>query len=131
MKSIDTNVLIRYLVADDKKQAEQASKTIQNAADEGESLILCTVVLAETVWVLEDVYQLSKGEILSLLDKLFSTAQFEIEDRDSARQALEDFRTSKADFADCLIGRKNRLLGCDKTFTFDQDLKTLDTFELL
>ncbi len=131
MKGIDTNVLIRYLVADDKKQAEQASKTIQNAADEGESLILCTVVLAETVGVLEDVYQLSKGEILSLLDKLFSTAQFEIEDRDSARQALEDFRTSKADFADCLIGRKNRLLGCDKTFTFDQDLKTLDTFELL
>jgi len=131
MKGIDTNVLIRYLVADDKKQAEQASKTIQNAADEGESLILCTVVLAETVGVLEDVYQLSKGEILSLLDKLFSTAQFEIEDRDSARQALEDFRTSKADFADCLIGRKDRLLGCDKTFTFDQDLKTLDTFELL
>ena len=131
MKGIDTNVLILYLVADDKKQAEQASKTIQNAADEGESLILCTVVLAETVWVLEDVYQLSKGEILSLLDKLFSTAQFEIEDRDSARQALEDFRTSKADIADCLIGRKNRLLGCDKTFTFDQDLKTLDTFELL
>lgn len=58
-----------------------------------------------------------------------STAQFAIEERDIARQALEDFRATNVDFADCLIGRKNRRLGCDKTFTFDQDLRKLDTFE--
>lgn len=129
MKGIDTNVLMRYLVSDDKKQADRAAKAIQAAGDEG--LMLCHVVLVETVWVLEDAYELSKSEIIALLDKVFSTAQFAIEDRDIARQALEDFRTSKADFADCLIGRKNRLLGCDKTYTFDQDLEKLDTFELL
>ena len=131
MKGIDTNILIRYLVSDDKRQAEQAAKAIQTATDKGEALMLCNVVLVETVWVLEDAYRLSKAEILTLLDKIFSTAQFAIEERDIARQALEDFRTSKADFADCLIGRKNRLLGCDKTFTFDQDLQKLDAFELL
>jgi predicted nucleic-acid-binding protein len=131
MKGIDTNVLIRYLVSDDRRQAEQAGKAIQTAADEGESLMLCDIVLLEAVWVLEDVYQLPKTGIATLLDKVFSTAQFAIEDRDIARQALEDFRTTKADFADCLIGRKNRLLGCDKTMTFDKDLQKLDTFELL
>ena len=131
MKGIDTNVLIRYLVLDDRRQAEQAGKAIQTAADEGESLMLCDIVLVEAVWVLEDVYQLPKTGIVTLLDKVFSTAQFAIEDRDIARQALDDFRTTKADFADCLIGRKNRLLGCDKTMTFDKVLQKLDTFELL
>ena len=129
MKGLDTNVLIRYLISDDKKQAQVAEKAIQEVTDANDSLMLCNVVLAETVWVLEDIYQLSKTEILVLLDKVFSTAQFAIEDRDIARQALEDFRNSKADFADCLIGRKNRSLGGDKTFTFDQDLRALDSFE--
>ena len=131
MKGIDTNVLIRYLVSDDKKQAEQANTAIQAAADEGEALMLCSVVLVEAVWVLQGVYRLSKAATLVLLDKVFATAQFEIEERDTARQALEDFRATNADFADCLIGRKNRRLGCDKTFTLDQDLRKLDTFEAL
>jgi predicted nucleic-acid-binding protein len=45
--------------------------------------------------------------------------------------ALDDYRTSKADFADCLIGRRNRAHGSKLTLSFDRRLKGLDTFEVV
>ena len=131
MRGMDTNVLIRYLVMDDKKQAEAADKAIRETVDDGQTLMICGIVLAETVWVLDDVYGFGKSEILSTLDKVFSTAEFAIENRDAARQALDDFRNGNGDFADCLIGRGHRLLGCENTLTFDRALRSLDTFRVL
>lgn len=131
MTGIDTNVLIRYLVSDDPRQAEAAAAAIGKCTGQGEALVICGIVLAEVVWVLEGVYRMSKSDIVSVLDKLFSTAEFIVENRDIARQALEDFRDGKPDFADCMIGRTNQYLGCEKTLTFDRDLRFLETFDVL
>ena len=131
MRGLDTNVLVRYLVLDDKRQADIADRAIQQAVEDGQSLLICGIVLAETVWVLEDVYGFEKSEILSALDKILSTADFSIENRDVVERSLEDFRKSKSDFADCLIGQTNRFLDCDDTLTFDRDLRRLNTFHLL
>lgn len=46
-------------------------------------------------------------------------------------QALNDFRATKADFSDVLIGRVNRSLGAQRTVTLDVDLKGIETFQLL
>ena len=73
----------------------------------------------------------SREEIAEALEQIFTTAQFEIERLDEARQALGDFRSSKADFSDALIGRINRSLGAKHTVTFDRDLKAVETFRLL
>ena len=90
-----------------------------------------TPVLCELVWVLAAVYDYSREEIAEALEQIFTTAQFEIERLDEARQALGDFRSSKADFSDALIGRINRSLGAKHTVTFDRDLKAVETFRLL
>jgi predicted nucleic-acid-binding protein len=50
---------------------------------------------------------------------------------DYARLALGDFRSTKAGFADAMIGRVNRALGASRTVTLDRDLKPLETFTLL
>jgi predicted nucleic-acid-binding protein len=131
MKGIETNELIRYLVLDDKRQAAIADRAIRTAVTEGHSLLIGAVVLAETVWVLEDVYGFDKSDIVSTLDKIVSTAEFSIENRDVVQRSLEDFRNGKADFADCLIGRTGQLLGCEHTLSFDRDLTGLDTFQVL
>ena len=55
----------------------------------------------------------------------------EIERAPEARQALDDFRSTKVGFADALIGRINRTLGATKSMTFDRDLKALETFAVL
>ena len=45
--------------------------------------------------------------------------------------AWADYRSGKGDFADYLIGRANRDLGVEHTFTFDRDLKGSKAFKVL
>jgi predicted nucleic-acid-binding protein len=60
-----------------------------------------------------------------------ATAQFEIEGKDLALAALNDFRRSTADFSDCLLGRRNRGAGAVETATFDRGLRGLEGSRLL
>ena len=131
MISIDTNILLRYLVFDDPAQGEKAAQIIDRSARDEQLLFISHVVLCETVWVLESYYDLSKEQILDTLEKVFETAQFEIEMRDAARLAIEDFRKEKVDYADCLSGRRNLQLGSEKTLTFDRSLRKLAYFEVI
>jgi predicted nucleic-acid-binding protein len=55
----------------------------------------------------------------------------DIADRSVVRSAVDDYRTHKADFADCLIGRTNEAAGCRDTVTFERRLKPLQTFRVL
>jgi predicted nucleic-acid-binding protein len=131
MIGLDTNVLLRYLTHDDPAQFAKAAASIDAATNRGEQLLVNTAVLCELVWVLGSAYNHSRQEIAAALEQMFATAQFDIERRDEARQALVDFRTTKADFSDALIGRINRSMGAKHTVTFDRDLKTVETFRLL
>lgn len=131
MIGLDTNVLVRYLTQDDPAQFAKAAAFIDAASEREEQFLVNTPVLCELVWVLAAVYEYSREEIAQALEQIFTTAQFEIERLDEARQALGDFRSSKADFSDALIGRINRSLGAKHTVTFDRDLKAVETFRLL
>jgi len=131
MIGLDTNVLLRYLLQDDEAQGEKASRAISQAASRNEPLLISLVVLCEAVWVLESAYGYRKARLISVLDELLETGGFEIAQRDIVREALDDYRASKADFADCLIGRTNESQGCDHTLTFERPLKALETFRVL
>ena len=131
MIGLDTNILVRYLTQDDPAQFARAAAFIDAASEREEQFLVNTPVLCELVWVLATVYDYSREEIAQALEQIFTTAQFEIERLDEARQALGDFRSSKADFSDALIGRINRSLGAKHTVTFDRDLKAVETFRLL
>jgi predicted nucleic-acid-binding protein len=88
------------------------------------------VVLCELVWILTSVYAHSKEEIVRTIDAILLAGRFQVEDKTSVEAALEDYKSCKADFPDCLIGRRNRALGCESTLTFDRALKALPTFEV-
>jgi predicted nucleic-acid-binding protein len=130
MKAVDTNILARYLRDDDPVQSKRAAQFIQAAVRGGEPLYVNHVVLCELIWILLSVYEHGKDEIIHVLDVILLTGQFQLEDKPSVEAALEDYKSTKADFADCLIGRRNRTFGCRKTLSFDRSLKTLETFEV-
>jgi len=124
---LDTNVLVRYLLRDDPVQAARAERELER----NERFRIDSIVLCELVWVLETGYGFSRTEIAAALERILATAQFEIESKDLALAALDDFRRSAADFSDCLIGRRNRAAGVAETVTFDRNLKGLEGFRLL
>ena len=52
MIGLDTNVVVRYLVKDDPRQAEKAATFIQKQSRRNDVLFLNHIVLCELVWVL-------------------------------------------------------------------------------
>jgi predicted nucleic-acid-binding protein len=50
------------------------------------------------------------------------------EDEAAIEEALFTWKDASADFADCLIGAKNRRLGCRATATFDAKAAKLPGF---
>ena len=131
MIGLDTNVLVRYLAQDDKTQSAQATRLLEGSLSQDEPGFVSTVVLAELVWVLESNYRLDREQIANLLDALLRTQQLKFQERDSANQALRDFRTGKADYVDCLIQRLGASAGCSHTATFDRAASRLEGMRLL
>jgi predicted nucleic-acid-binding protein len=124
---LDTNVLVRYLIRDEPTQAARATRELER----DERFLVDGIVLCELVWVLETGYGFSRREIAATLEKVLATAQFEIDSKDLALMALDDFSRSTADFADCLLGRRNRAASAAETVTFDRSAGRLDGFRLL
>jgi predicted nucleic-acid-binding protein len=119
MLGLDTNVLIRFLVADDRAQFEQAQKLIRRQSSNGEPMLISLLVLLETEWVLRSRYSLDKSEVSAALAGLLESNELHIEDESSVEEALFLWNDSSAEFADCLIGARHRALGCHATATFD------------
>lgn len=129
MRGLDTNVLIRFLIADDPVQAEAVKREVDDARRRNERLFLSAVVLCELIWTLRGKpYALKRESLSELLDKLLADELFEIEDRGSVQHALRDYRRGPADFADYLVGWKNREAGCRDTLTFDGKLRGHENF---
>ena len=131
MIGLDTNVLLRYLLQDDELQGARAARAISQAAVRNEPLLLSAIVLCEALWVLERSYGYDRPALGHVVDALLDTRGFELEHRAQLREALDDFRMSRADFSDCLIGRIHDTLGCRQTLTFDRGLRSVGGFRVL
>jgi predicted nucleic-acid-binding protein len=131
MIGLDTNVLVRYLVRDDTAQFTAAEEVIDSAAGAGTPLFIGTIVLAETVWVLESLYHHGRDAVADVLDQLLMIETLVIERRDDVRQALALYREGKGDLADYLLGAIHAAHGCDHTVTFDRALRDSALFRVL
>ena len=123
MKALDTNVLVRYLVADDPAQTRQATRIIEEASNHRQQLFLPMLVLCETVWVLDRRYGQTREAIADGLDQLLQTETFLLEQPDLIRSCVARYRAGRASLADYVIGAVAEDAGCEATVTFDRDLK--------
>jgi predicted nucleic-acid-binding protein len=128
MLGIDTNVLVRFLVRDDEAQFEKARKLIKREVAAGRGVLVNQLVLLETEWVLRSRYSLPKQLIIQAISGLLDASDVQFEDEAAIEEALFVWKESTADFADCLIGAKNRRLGCRATATFDVKASKLPGF---
>ncbi len=119
MLGIDTNVLVRFLVRDDEAQFEKARRLIKRGVGAGESVFVNLLVLLESEWVLRSKYGLRKTEIIETISALLDATEIRFEDEPAIEEALFVWKDVAAEFADCLIGARNRRLGCRATATFD------------
>ncbi len=128
MLGLDTNVLVRYLVRDDEIQFEKARKPIKREVAAGRRVFINQLVLLETEWVLRSRYSLPKSLIIEAISGLLDATDVRFEDEPAVEEAVFIWKDTTADFADCLIGARNRRLGCRATASFDSKASKLPGF---
>ncbi len=120
MLGLDTNVLVRLLVLDDRAQTRRAQQIVQQAQDRGHVVWISLLVLIETEWVLRSRYGLDKLATVSVLARLLETGELSFEEEAAVEEALYNWKKGPCGFADCLIVARNRRAGCVRTVTFDK-----------
>ena len=128
MLGIDTNILVRFLVRDDEAQFEKARKIIRREISAGRRVFVNQLVLMETEWVLRSRYAVPKNQIIGAISGLLDASDVQFEDEPAIEEALFMWKDATADFADCLIGAKNRRMGCRVTASFDVKASKLPGF---
>ena len=122
MIALDTNVVVRFLVADEPRQAARARALIAQTVSSGETLLIADIVWCETVWVLDSAYQFARAEICTALRRLLGARGVVVRSFDRVGAALEAYERGRGDFADYLIREEARAERCDAVVTFDRAL---------
>jgi predicted nucleic-acid-binding protein len=121
MRAVDTNVVVRLVVRDEVAQVLAAEEFIAKGA------WVSHLVLAETVWVLDAVYDLAAEQIAMAVDMLLNHKELAVQDPDVVTSALGRFRKYPAlGFSDCLVVEIARKSGHLPMGAFDRDLAKLD-----
>jgi len=130
VKALDTNVLVRFLVGDDRAQRARDARFIRTECSQDDPCFINRIVLCELVWVLESSYGYRRDRIAAALNQVLRARQLHIENLAEAWTALREYE-SGADFADSLIAAINRAAGCDYTATFDRRASRVPGFRVL
>ena len=122
MRSVDTNVLIRYLVQDDAAQFALARALIEQS-----SIFVGVTVILEAEWVLRDGYGLDTDRIVGAFRHLMGLPMVNVEEPAFVAAAL-DGMDAGLEFADAF--HLARSVECEDLVTFDRKFakraKTLD-----
>jgi predicted nucleic-acid-binding protein len=129
--ALDTNVVVRFLVRDDEKQAQAVYARFRRAEAARERLFVPLLVVLETLWVLESAYDVPRADLLDSLESLRRMSILEFESPDVLQTLLSDAPRSSADLSDLLIAHSARASGCDTLLTFDKKAARLPIFQML
>lgn len=112
--AVDTNVLVRAVVRDDKAQAEVAAKCLRTS----DVIAVALPALCELVWVLRGVYGFKAAEVADTIRVLTSAEN--VETNRPAVEAGLVMLDAGGDFADGVIAHEGRWLGAETFVSFDK-----------
>lgn len=128
MASLDTNILLRWLLNDVPAQSERATRLISSGA----RLQISDAALIETVYVLESVMRVDREAIRDTIQLIIATGSLAL-DRRLWNDLAHDFATRpKLSVNDLYLVMRARIEGETPLYTFDKKLASqADGAELL
>jgi predicted nucleic-acid-binding protein len=119
MQYVDTNIVLRYLLDDDKQQSPLAKEIIESGEAE-----LPIEVLPEVVYVLQGPYGLGRKQIAEAIIALLDNSGLLIERRVTVLKAMDYYATTKLDFIDSMLAARS-IVEKAPIHTFDKKLRKL------
>ena len=121
---LDTNVFVRFLIKDIPSQFKKAERVFERI-EKGEIKGLVSVlVINETVWILENYYELKREIYLPPLLKLLLLKNLKIIEikKSLIIKTLEEMLKQKFDFTDIYL---SQIAKDKKIFSFDKDFQKI------
>ena len=125
MSSIDTNVMVRYLVGDDAEQAEAARALLDGLTSDDPGFI-CREVVIEIAWVLERSYGFARARVAEALMDLTASDSILVENPDDVAAAAHRYRQGGVGFSDLMVLSAAERSGATPLYTFDRRLARMD-----
>ena len=117
----DTNILVRAIVGDDRRQSSAAQAELSNA----EIVALALPALCELVWVLSQGYRVPNADIAEAIRRLVGASNV-VANRPAVDAGLA-LLDEGGDFADGVIAYEGRWLGAETFVSFDKKAVKLIT----
>lgn len=119
----DTNFILRYLLADNKKQYEQAKVIFEEARTGKCQIEIEQSVFAEIIFVLSSFYEIPTEEIARILKSLLTYKGIKT-DFDYYSNALDVYLENGVHIVDAIIAAKSIAENTD-VLTFDKKLQNV------
>lgn len=117
---LDTNIILRYLLADHPEQSPKAKEFLEKVERGEEKVITTALVIAEAVYVLESTGA-GRKKISQALSKIISLPGLQIVGKQNFAKAFSLYQKKNIDFADAYHAVFARQKGLREIVSFDKD----------
>jgi predicted nucleic-acid-binding protein len=131
MVGLDTNVILRYMLQDDRKQTTLANHIVDQLLSDRNPGFISLFTVHEMVWVLRSLLKQTPSEIATHLEHLLAADSFEVQNGQQVFEAAFALKRGTGEFEDALIGALNAWAGCPHTLTFDKRALRMPYFQLI
>lgn len=129
MRFVDTNIFLRYCVADDVSKSTAVLELLERVERNEEKIVVSPLVVFETIFTLQSFYRVSRKRIQELLLPILSLRGLRLAHRVVFVSALELFAHKSISFADAFNACFMKELGLKEIYSYDSDFDTIEGIE--
>lgn len=123
---VDTNIFLRFLTADSKKQHEACKKLFSKTKSGKIKLFTSSLVIFELIWTLESYYEETKIQIIEKISLLLELSNLKVENKKLLLKSLLLWQDKNMEFNDVfnfVVARKNKI---KDIYSYDQHFDKLE-----
>jgi predicted nucleic-acid-binding protein len=122
---VDSNALVRHLTGEPVDQAQRATAALEGAT----RLLLADLVVAETVFVLESVYDVDRSRVAELMRTVLGFPAIRVVDAQLLLRALEIYELDHFHFVEAYLAACAEDSGVGAVLSFDREIDRLASVE--
>ncbi len=131
MLSIDTNILIRFIVHDDRAQTRKVDTLFAQLEKDHKQAFVPSLVILEVMWVLSFSFQVNRMDIIETLLEILKIPVLKIEHGEELKELLNFAVHNTLDLSDLMIAYRCRVENALPVMTFDKKASRNEMFKLL
>lgn len=120
MKTIDANVILRFLTNDLPDQANRAGSLLKRVEDKLEKVYLLDIILADVIWILGGYYKQPREQIRDWIIAILSLPGLEFSSKKIAFDALDIYVENRIDWTDAFAASQMIAQGITEIVSFDK-----------